>query len=88
MNNKGQSILMGVVVGFFLFLIGMVLLNYIDADTWVDGEDSLINELNCDDSGISDGTKLTCLIGEAIVPYFIIGIISAAGGIITARFLI
>lgn len=76
---------MGVMVGLFLFMVGMIIFNFIDIDTWEDGTDSLIKELNCDDSGISDGTKLTCLMGELALPYFIIVVISAAGGIITSK---
>jgi len=88
MNSKGQTVFLSIVIGSFLFVSGMVLLNFIDETLWNDGEDSLINELDCDNSDISDGTKLTCLIGEAVVPFFILSVISAAGGIITARFLV
>jgi len=98
MNNRGQSILMGIIIGLILFISGMVFLNFITPETWVDGTDSMMKQLGCGtvvngtitDAGadLSDGVKATCLIGEIIVPYFIIIIISAAGGIILARFII
>jgi len=99
MNRKGQTIFMTVIVGVMLFMIGMVFLNFIKPDTWVDGSDSMMNQIGCgtiDANGtitgegaeISDGVKATCLIGELIIPYMILAIVSAAGGLIVSRFLI
>jgi hypothetical protein len=98
-ENKGQSILMGVIIGVMLFLVGMVFLNFITPEHWIDGSDSMLVELGCGTvaangtivgaaAGISDGVKATCLIGEIIIPYFIVLVISAVGGIVLARFLL
>lgn len=99
MNNFGQTIFISVIVGIMLFLIGMVFLNFITPETWIDGSNSMMLELGCGTvnatgsivgatADISDGVKATCLIGEVIVPYFIILILSTAGGIIASKFLI
>lgn len=90
MNNKGQSIFGGVIIGLVLFIVGMVFLNFIDTETWFDGTDSVINQLDCDQTNgdISDGAKATCLIAELVVPYFIIIVIAAVGGLIVGRFIL
>ena len=94
MNNKGQSIFMGLVIGIALFMFGMLFINFIELEltnvqnATYDGGPGL----NCGTNenpnmSISDGGMATCLITEAILPYFILIIISAAGGLITARIL-
>jgi len=86
MNKKAQSlgIVLAVVVAIMIFIVGMVNLNFIkDEVTRARGS----TELNCADPQ-SDGTKLTCLAVDLVVPYFIIVIFSLAGGVITARLLI
>lgn len=87
MNKKAQSILMGVVVGLFLFMAGMIFVDFIDLET-----ESMLTSLNCGNSTnpnltVSDGVKATCLVGEIVTPYYIVIIFATAGGIIMARFL-
>ena len=90
MNKKAQSngipgLGIAFMVAVFIFMIGMISVNFIkDEVTRAIGSD----QLNCADDTISDGTKVTCLLVDIVVPYFIIIIISAAGGVITARLLI
>ena len=73
---------LAVIVAITLFLIGMVAHNFIKDEVTVARSSS---GLDCSNSDISDGTKLTCLMVDWVVPYFIILVISLAGGIITAR---
>ncbi len=83
MNNKAQisGIGIAIVVAMFLFIIGMININFIkDEVTRTRGD------LNCSLTTISDGSKLTCLLTDLVIPYFIIIIISAAGGLITSKF--
>ncbi len=84
MNRKGQSIFMSIIFGIMIFIVGVLFINFIDLDL-----DSLLGteNLDCDNSDISDGTKMTCLIGEMTIPYFIILFVSSAGGLIAGRFL-
>lgn len=80
MNNKGQTIMIAALFSFLFFLFGIVFINFIMPE--------VINtqtNLSCSDLTISDGTKLMCLITDGVVPYFIILILSAAGGTIMAK---
>lgn len=66
MNKKG-GIFLGVALGLFLFMTGVLMLPYLTDDVT-----SFRSALNCSDSGsITDGTKLTCLFGGALTPYYI-----------------
>lgn len=83
MNKRGSSMMAAIVVGVMIFMFGMLFLNFIKGDIVTARVD-----LGCGTDSISDGVKLTCLIVSSVVPYFIIGLTSVAGGIITARFAI
>lgn len=86
MKSKAQISGLGVafMIGLVLLLIGFTAINFIkDSITEVRG----ISNLNCSGVGISDGTKLTCLLVDFVVPYLIIIIISVSGGVITAKLL-
>ena len=89
LNKKAQSTgLPGLGIAFmvalFIFLIGMVNINFIkDEVTRARG----VDQLNCYSDSISDGGKVTCLLVDIVVPFFIIIIFAAAGGILTAKLL-
>lgn len=87
-NKKAQTAPVGlaIIVGIFLFLVGMSAINILKPDiTLVRG---ITSGLNCDNSSnISDGTKLTCLAIDWIVPGFIISVLSLVGGLITFKVL-
>lgn len=76
MNKKG-SLYMGAVFAFFFFLIGMLMLPFIK-DMVTDAR----TDISCSSSSISDGNKLTCLFSDILVPYFILAILTLAGGFI------
>lgn len=86
MNKKGQGLGIAIIVAITIFIIGMMAVNFITPEvTRARGP----TQLDCTNStGISDGTKLTCLLVDTTVPYFFIIIFAAAGGLITKRFLI
>jgi len=81
-NNKGGSLFIGIVIGVMLFIAGMITLNYIKDDVTTSR-----TSLDCDNHSISDGTKFLCLGIDFVVPYFMILIISVAGGIAFGRFM-
>jgi len=84
MNKKGQTLGISIIIAITIFIVGMMSINFIkDAVTDV----RLATNLNCA-APTSDGTKLTCLAVDFVVPYFIIIVLSATGGIITARLLL
>jgi len=84
MNKRAQTLLgIAIIIAITIFIVGMLSVNFIkDEVTRVRGSTQL-DCSNADD--ISDATKLTCLAIDAIVPYFIILIVSVAGGLLTAR---
>ena len=86
MNNKGQIAELGlaVLIAMMLFMSGMIALNILK-DSVTDARTGL----SCSSPAtISDGTKILCLIVDGVVPYFIISIISVAGGLIISKFII
>ncbi len=85
MNKKSQTLAISIMVALFLFMLGMMAVNFLK-DEVTTARDS--NNLDCEDSGISDGNKLTCLAVDFVIPYFMITIISVSGGFITARFIL
>lgn len=82
MNKKGQAALVGLAIGIFIFMLAMV---FIDPMRDVITETRSADQLDCDNSSISDGTKSTCLIVDIILPYFIISVLALAGAWISAR---
>ena len=84
-NKKSQTMGIAIIVAITIFIIGMLSVNYLKPEI-VRVRDS--DNLDCSNSDISDGSKLTCLAVDIVVPYFFILIFSVAGGIITARFLL
>ena len=86
MNRKAQATLgLAIIVAITLFIVGMLAVNFIKPEV-TRARDS--SNLDCSNAaGISDGTKLTCLAVDIVVPYFMIIIISLAGGLITSRFI-
>ena len=84
MNNRGQTLMLSILFAVFIFIFGVLILNIIKPDVTV-----AKLGLDCTNySGISDGNKITCLLVDGVVPYFILLIISATGGIILERLLI
>ena len=84
MNNRGQTVMLAILFAIFIFLVGMVFVNFLTDDVTL-----FRTGMNCSNaSGISDGSKLTCLFGDAAVPYWILLVISLAGGTIFARLLV
>jgi len=81
MNNKGQSLALGIMSALFVFIVGMLIINFLMPEVSTTRID-----LNCDNaSAISDGTKLLCLAVGTTIPYWILLIFSIAIGFITVR---
>jgi len=77
MNKKG-SIFLGLTIGIFIFITGVLILPFLADDVTTFRAD-----LNCSaPSSISDGTKLVCLFGGALIPYYIWFFSSLAIGLI------
>lgn len=88
MNKKAQTMGIAIMIAITIFIVGMLNVNFIkDEVTRARGATQLDCGNYADDypEGISDGTKITCLVVDIVVPYFIIIIFSVAGGLLTAR---
>jgi len=80
MNKKGQ-VMMGILFAVMIFICGMLIFNLM-TDVVTDAR----TDLDCaNGSSISDGTKLVCLITNGVIPYWIIAIVSFAGGAIMSK---
>jgi len=81
MNNKGQSLAIGIMSMIFVFIIGIMFINFIMPEI-----STARTELNCANAdAISDGTKLVCLAIGGTIPYWIFLIFSVAIAFVTAR---
>lgn len=81
-NKKGQTLGLAVIIGITVFIVGIMTVNFIMPEvTRTRNSDNL----NCADTSISDGTRLTCLVVDVVVPYFIVAVVSVAVGVVTAR---
>jgi len=85
MKSKGQTAMVGLMIGVFVFMMAMI---FIDPLSDVITEARNDTQLNCSSSTISDGKKMTCLMVDLILPYFIGVVIAVAGGWIGAKILI
>lgn len=81
MNKKG-NILAGVMVAIILFMVGMIVVNFVKPEVTQARADATCT------SPATDGTKLLCLGIDFIVPYFIVLVFSIAGGILTDKLLV
>lgn len=85
MNNKANTLGLAIIVAITIFIVGMISINFIKTEV-TSARDA--TNLDCSNAaGISDGTKMTCLVVDLVVPYFIVIIFSVTGGLITSRFL-
>lgn len=85
MNSKGQTAVLGLMIGVFVFMMAMV---FIDPIKDVIAESRGTTQLDCDNSSISDGNKATCLLVDLILPYFIAVVLAVAGAWIGAKILV
>lgn len=85
MNKRGQTLGISIIVAITIFLVGMVVVNILTPE--VTSARSATG-LDCSNSDISDGTKLTCLVVDLAIPYFFVIVISLAGGWITSRLIL
>lgn len=82
MNNRGQTLALGIMASIFILIVGLMMVNFLTPEI-----NNFRTNLNCADaSSISDGVKVMCLVTDSIVPYFIVVILSMVIGGITSYF--
>ncbi len=65
MNKKG-NIYFGIVIALIVWMGGILILPFI-----MDDVTTFRVAMDCTNSSISDGAKVSCLGGDSLVPYFI-----------------
>jgi uncharacterized membrane protein len=83
MNSKGQTMFIAIIVACMIFFAGVIVVNFFKDDIT-----TARVAMDCSNPAISDGSKVTCLGIDIVVPYFILIFLSAAGGLIAARLLL
>ena len=83
MNSKGQTFGLAIIFAIVIFLFGILFINFLMPDVT-----TARTAMDCANPAISDGSKLTCLLIDAVVPYWILLVLSAGGGLLAAKFLI
>ena len=87
MMNKRGNLGVTIIVSITFFIVGLMFINFLTPE--VTNVRASVTGLDCSSATtISDGTKLTCLAIDLLIPYFILLIFSAVGGYITAKFII
>lgn len=75
--NKRGNLFFGAMIALILWMAGIYFLPYI-----IDDVTTFRVAMDCTNSSITDTTKITCLTGDIIVPYFIWTLVSLAVGYI------
>ena len=82
LNKRGQTLGIAIVAAIFIFIIGLAVVNLIMPEVT-----NFRTGMDCaNPTGISDGTKLLCLCGDGVIPYFILLVFSISLGGIISRF--
>ena len=80
-NKKGQSTGLAIMGLIFFAVIGLTVVNLFFNDI-----DTARAELNCaSPDDISDGSKLTCLVVDLVLPYWIWIVLSVAIGFVLVK---
>lgn len=77
MNNKGQALLVGIMI-FFMGVVTAIFLIEPLQDMITDSR----TVMSCGTSNLTTGVAATCLIVDLYLPYFIGVVLFAAGGLI------
>lgn len=83
MRNKRGNVFLGIWVGIFVWMMGIMFLPYLTDDVTTARSSS---QLDCANTSITDGTKLDCLNVDLVVPYALWLFFSLAVGLITGAF--
>jgi len=76
--NKQGSIFFGIIVGLFVFVIGVLFIPFLTEDIA-----TTRTLLDCTNSSITGGTMITCLQIDLVTPYLIWFFVSVALGYIS-----
>lgn len=81
MNIRGGATLFALVTAMLIFMSGMLMVNFFKQDIT-----DYRTSMGCSGTETSDGNRIACLGGDLTIPYFIVAILSTAGGVVLSRF--
>ena len=81
-NKKGQAIFFGMMTAIVVFVVLVMVLTPLK-DFTNDARDA--DSLNCTNTANSNGVKISCVLVDWYMPYFICAAIAVAIGYITGR---
>jgi len=84
MNSKGQSGFLVIIIAIMIFASGVLIMNHLKPEVTAF---RVSTAMDCGNTSISDGTKLTCLGADLVIPAFIFTFVAIAGGVILAKYL-
>ena len=79
MNKKG-GVFFGFIFAFFILLLGFWMIPFVK-DMATDSR----TDLDCTNSSISNGEKVTCLGVDGVIPAFIISLVLIGGGAVVLK---
>lgn len=77
MKSKKGNIYFAVVIALIIWIAGILILPFITDDI-----DTFRTDMDCENNSISNTSKVVCLAGDSLVPYFLWTLISLALGFI------
>jgi len=82
MNRRGQAMLVGVMIAIFVFVFAIICIPALkEVTNLARGTTSL----DCTNSSISTGNKMTCLIVDLYLPYFVGALLAGSVAYILVR---
>lgn len=72
MNNRGQGLILGIMLFVMAFIVAVILTKPI-MDFTDEARDA--DHLNCDADNVTNGVLMTCLVIDLVLPFFIATVI-------------
>jgi hypothetical protein len=79
--KKGQTMPLAILSAIAIFIVGFTFINFLLPEVT-----DFRTNIGCGTvATLSDGGKILCLIGDSVIPYVILSVLSLAVGVIVAR---
>jgi len=75
MNRRGTLIMYGIMMAFLVFITAVVLIEPLKDVTGI-GRD--VNHLDCNNTSISTGDKMSCIVVDSFLPGFLLACLAVA----------
>ena len=78
--NKRGSMFFGVAIGIVIFIFGVLFLPFL-----MDDVTTFRDAMSCEDTTTTGGNMLSCLMGDILIPYWILFFVSLTLGFVVGR---